>query len=104
MNLFENVKVDKKANVYFEGKVISRNIFFENGSRKTLGVMLPGKYEFDTEQKEIMEIISGKLKVLLPDHDEWQIIEGGTSFEVSSNSSFKLEIATLVDYCCSYLD
>ena len=66
--------------------------------------MLPGKYEFDTEQKEIMEIISGKLKVLLPDYDEWQTIEGGMSFEVSSNSSFKLEISTLVDYCCSYLD
>ena len=30
MNLFENVKVDKKANVYFEGKVISRNIFCED--------------------------------------------------------------------------
>ena len=104
MDLFKNVKVDKKANVYFEGKVISRNIFCEDGSKKTLGVMLPGKYEFDTEQKEIMEIISGKLKVLLPDHDEWQTIEGGTSFEVSSSSSFKLEISTLVDYCCSYLD
>ena len=51
-----------------------------------------------------MDIICGNFKVLLPDHDEWQTIEGGKSFEVSSNSSFKLEIATLVDYCCSYLD
>ena len=58
---------------------------------------------FDTEKREIMEIISGN-KSLLPNHDEWQTLEGGTSFEVSSNSSFKLEISTLVDYCCSYLD
>ena len=52
MNLFENVKVDKKANVYFEGKVISRNIFFKNGSKKTLGVMLPGNYELTPNKKK----------------------------------------------------
>ena len=104
MDLFENVKVEKNANVYFDGKVTSRNIFFTDGTKKTLGVMLPGTYEFGTEKKEIMEIISGSLKVLLPEHSEWKEIEGGMEFEVPSNSKFKVEVATLTDYCCSYID
>ena len=52
--LIPNVSVQKEANIYFEGKVISTSISFPNGSKKTLGVMLTGEYEFNTEQKEIM--------------------------------------------------
>ena len=104
MDLFENVKVEKKANVYFDGKVTSRNIFFVDGTKKTLGVMLPGIYEFGTEKKEIMEIQSGILKVLLPERTEWLNIRGGGSFEVPANSKFKLEVLELCDYCCSYID
>ena len=88
MDLFENVKVEKNANVYFDGRVTSRNIFFTDGTKKTLGVMLPGSYEFGTEKKEIMEIQSGILKVLLPEETEWMDIKGGTSFEVPENSKF----------------
>ena len=65
MAKYENVDVDKLANIYFKGNVISRNIFLQDGSRKTLGVMLPGKYEFNTESQELMEIISGKLNLKL---------------------------------------
>jgi len=32
---FKNVTVDKKSNVYFDGKVTSRNIAFDDGSVKT---------------------------------------------------------------------
>ncbi len=63
---FNNVTVIKKANVYFDGNVTSRSIIFEDGSRKTLGIMLPGDYEFNTSEKEIMEILAGDLDVLLP--------------------------------------
>ena len=63
MDKYSKVNVDKLANIYFEGNVISRNIFLEDGSRKTLGVMLPGKYEFNTDTRELMEIISGKLNL-----------------------------------------
>ena len=58
MNNYENVTVDKLANIYFDGNVISRNITFQDGSKKTLGVMLPGEYEFSTQSKELMEIMS----------------------------------------------
>ena len=58
MTEFKNVTVVKKANVYFEGKVTSRTVLFPDGSKKTLGVMMPGEYEFGTAEKEIMEILT----------------------------------------------
>ena len=63
---FHNVSVDLKSNTYFEGRVTSRNIKFSDGSLKTLGLMLEGEYEFNTAKKEIMEITSGEMHVLLP--------------------------------------
>ena len=63
---FHNVSVDLKSNTYFEGRVTSRNIKFSDGSLKTLGVMLEGEYEFNTAKKEIMEVTSGEMHVLLP--------------------------------------
>ena len=53
MDNFKNVDVDKLANIYFEGKVISRNIYLKDGTRKTLGIMLVGEYEFNTVTKEL---------------------------------------------------
>jgi uncharacterized protein YaiE (UPF0345 family) len=103
MSQFENVTVIKDANVYFDGKVSSRTVIFADGSRKTLGLMLPGDYEFGTEQKELMEILSGDLDVLLPGDSDWRVIKGGESFEVPANCRFKLVIKSPTDYCCSYL-
>jgi uncharacterized protein YaiE (UPF0345 family) len=103
MSEFKNVTVVKKANVYFEGKVSSRSIVFADGSKKTLGIMLPGEYEFNTSDKEIMEIISGDLEVLLPQTGNWQKYKGGESFEVPANSKFGLRIRSITDYCCSFV-
>lgn len=103
MDRFENVTVVKKANVYFDGKVTSRTVLFADGEKKTLGMMVPGEYEFGTAEKEIMEILAGKLEVLLPGSDKWQTIVGGQTFEVSANSKFKLVVSELADYCCSYI-
>ena len=103
MSEFTNVTVIKKANVYFDGKVTSRTLIFADGSRKTLGIMLPGEYEFGTADKELMEIQSGDLDVLLPGETDWQTFESGTSFEVPANSKFSLKIRTVTDYCCSFL-
>jgi len=102
MSEFENVTVTKQANVYFDGKVTSRSIIFQDGSKKTLGIMLPGEYEFNTDDKERMEILSGNLEVLLP-NSNWQTIKGGESFEVPANASFQLKIKEITDYCCSFI-
>lgn len=103
MSAFENVTVVKKANVYFDGKVTSRTIVFPNGSKKTLGVMLPGEYEFNTADKEIMEILAGDLEVLLPGEEGWKTIRGGDAFDVPAQSKFSLKVKTLTDYCCSFV-
>ena len=104
MNNFKNVDVDALANIYFEGKVISRNIFFKDGSKKTLGVMLPGEYEFNTESKELIEIVSGKLDIKLKDDNNWILITDRMDFYIPSNSSFKVKVLELVNYTCSYFD
>ena len=103
MSEFKNVTVMKEASVYFDGKVTSRTVLFEDGSRKTLGIMLPGDYEFGTEDKEIMEITSGDLDVLISDEEGWKTIKGGEAFEVPANSKFSLKVKTITDYCCSYI-
>lgn len=103
MSEFKNVAVVKKANIYFEGKVTSRTVLFGDGSKKTLGVMLPGEYEFGTADKEIMEIYSGDLDVLLPGEAKWKTVKGGESFEVAADSKFKLKVRKLSDYCCSFV-
>jgi uncharacterized protein YaiE (UPF0345 family) len=100
---FKNVSVVKAANIYFDGKVTSRTILFPDGSKKTLGVMLPGEYEFGTGDREIMDILSGELDVLLPGDNSWKAFNGGGSFEVPPNSRFRLVVRKLADYCCSFI-
>jgi len=103
MSEFKNVTAVKKANVYFEGKVTSRTIIFEDGERKTLGIMLPGDYEFGTGDKEIMEVLGGSMDVKLPGTDKFVTYKEGESFTVPSNSKFNLIIKEVADYCCSYI-
>ncbi len=100
---FKNVTVMKEANIYFGGGVTSRTVLFADGSKKTLGVALPGEYEFNTGGPELMEILSGELEVLLPGTAEWMKISGGGSFSVPSDSRFKMKVKSVTDYCCSFL-
>ena len=104
MSEFKNVTVVREANVYFDGKVSSRTVVFEDGSRKTLGFMLAGEYSFDTGAAEIMEMIGGEMDVQLPGSTHWQTVKAGESFDVPANSSFKLIVKEYADYCCAYLE
>ncbi|CAK0905159.1 unnamed protein product [Prorocentrum cordatum] len=100
----EGVKVASKANIYHAGKVISRNVFFPDGSRQTLGVIFPGKYNFGTEKKEKMHISSGSATVQVKGEAE-ATYEAGDFWMVPANSSFDIEVKEGVfEYCCSYLD
>ena len=102
--MFKNVSIVKKANIYFDGKVTSRTVIFESGEKKTLGIMMPGEYEFGTDAKEIMDILGGEMDVQLEGSDDWQKISAGQSFEVACNSKFKLVVKEVTDYCCSYIN
>lgn len=104
MSEFNNVTVVREANIYYDGKVTSRKVVFEDGSYKTLGIMLPGEYEFGTEAAEIMEMLAGEVEVLLPGETEWQKIAAGESFNVIGNSKFGIKVLTPADYCCTYVE
>jgi uncharacterized protein YaiE (UPF0345 family) len=103
MDKLENVTAVKKANVYFGGNVTSRTIFLEDGRRKTLGIILPGQYEFGTEDKEHMEVLAGKLNILLPGSETWASFETGQTFDIPANCKFKVSVNEVSDYCCSYI-
>jgi len=99
---FENVDIVKEANVYFDGKVTSRTIYFKNGEKKTLGFMMPGEYEFGTAAEELMEVLGGEMDICLPGEITFTSYKKGDSFVVSSNSKFKVVVKSYGDYCCSY--
>jgi uncharacterized protein YaiE (UPF0345 family) len=90
-----------KVNEYFDGKV--KSIAFQTETLPaTVGVMVPGEYEFSTSQREVMTIVSGALTVKLPGVDTWQQFATGDRFTVPANNSFQLQVATETAYLCTY--
>ena len=88
MSEFVNVTAVKEANIYFEGKVTSRTLLFADGTRKTLGVMLPGEYEFGTDAAELMEMLQGEMDVLLPGESTWRTVKRAIPSECRQNLNF----------------
>jgi uncharacterized protein YaiE (UPF0345 family) len=104
MSSFSNVTVDAKANVYFDGKVVSHSVHFADGSKKTLGLIYPGDYHFGTAAPERMEIIAGSCSVVLDGTTETLNIEAGSHFDVPGNSGFSIQVADgICEYICSFL-
>jgi len=103
MSEFRDVTVVREANVYFGGSVTSRAVLFPDGSKKTLGIMQLGEYEFNTDAAEVMEILAGDLDVLLPGAKGWTTVGKGQQFRVPANSTLQLRVRALTDYCCTYL-
>lgn len=101
---FENVTILAKANVYFGGKVTSRTVLFPDGSRKTLGFMQAGDYEFGTTVAEKMEVLGGEMTVRHDGESDWNTYREGDAYDVPANAKFFLQIPEGgADYCCSYL-
>lgn len=103
MSEFNGVTVVKAANIYCGGKVNSRTVKFADGTKKTLGIMMPGDYSFNTDAKEVIEILAGRMDIKLAGSDSWKSYTAGSSFEVPANSSFDLNVIQVSDYCCSYI-
>lgn len=100
---FGNATITKKANVYFDGAVTSRTVIDKDGTRRTLGIMMPGNYTFGTELAEHMEILAGKVEVQLSESSNFETIEAGDYFEVPANSKFDIKVLEITDYCCTYI-
>ena len=101
---FSGVTAVAKANVYFDGKVVSHSIVFPDGNRKTLGLIYPGKFHFGTDKAERMEIVAGACQVKLDGGTQVQSYSAGQLFEVPSKSGFDIEVKEgICEYICSFL-
>jgi purine/pyrimidine-nucleoside phosphorylase len=89
----DSVTITTKANVYFDGKCVSHGIAFADGTKKSVGVILPATLTFNTGAPEVMETVAGACEVLLPGASEWQRFGAGESFKVPGNSSFQIRVA-----------
>jgi uncharacterized protein YaiE (UPF0345 family) len=102
---FTNATVHAKANVYFEGRVISHTVITSGGEHKTVGVILPGSYHFGTGKAELMELVEGAASVLLDGTNTTSAYAAGQSFKVSANSGFTITVTEdPCHYVCSFLD
>ena len=101
---FSGVTVVAKANVYFDGKVASHSVLFPDGSKKTLGLIYPGKCHFGTDQAERMEIVAGACAVKLDGQAGVNTFAAGQVFEVPAKSGFDIEVKSgICEYICSFL-
>ncbi len=101
---FDNVTAIAKANVYFDGKVVSHSILFADASKKTLGLIYPGSYHFGTDAAERMEIVDGECVVTLDGESEAKSYAAGTHFDVPAKSGFSIKVdAGICQYVCSFL-
>lgn len=102
---FERVTAIAKANVYFDGKVVSHSILFPDGSKKTLGLIYPGQFHFGTKQAERMEIVAVLCRVKLDGQCDWKEYGAGSMFAVSANSGFDIEVIQgICEYICTFLN
>jgi uncharacterized protein YaiE (UPF0345 family) len=100
---FNNVEVSTKANVYFDGKVVSHKVVFSDGSKKTLGLIFPGEFHFGTDAPELMQIVAGTCRVRLAGSAEWIAYATGSEFRVPGKSSFDIGVdGGIAEYICSF--
>lgn len=97
--MYNNVTIRKKPNIFYEGRVCSWTIILNDGSKKSLGIMLPGEYEFKPPADEIMEFMTGEADIQLPG-DSWVKVYSNDKFQIAANTSFKVRVKTLTEYCC----
>lgn len=97
-----NVTLTTKANVYFDGKCVSHGFVAADGSKASVGVVLPGTLTFNTGAAEVMECVAGGCEYKLAGASEWQRSTAGQSFSVPASSSFEIRVTEAYHYICRY--
>lgn len=101
-NTYSNVNLTTKANVYFDGKCVSHSFIQADGTKKSVGVVLPSTLTFNTGAAEIMECVSGACEYKLKGADSWLTSSEGQRFSVSANSSFEIRVTEQYHYICHF--
>lgn len=94
--------IQTRANVYFDGRCVSHSITLPDGTKKSVGVVLPSTLTFSTGAPEVMELVAGACKVRLAGSDQWVSYAAGQSFNVPGQSSFDIEVSDALHYICHF--
>jgi hypothetical protein len=98
------VTLTLKANIYFDGNVVSHTITSADQPRRTIGIIRPGSYSFNTAAAERMEIIAGSCRVRLKAEADWRAFAAGQSFDVPANSRFDIAVTDgITEYLCTFM-
>ncbi|QIL69285.1 pyrimidine/purine nucleoside phosphorylase [Diaphorobacter sp. HDW4B] len=98
----DSVSVTTKANVYFDGKCVSHNLTYPDGTKKSVGVVLASELTFGTAAAEIMECVGGSCEYKLAGSDQWLKSGPGEKFSIAANSKFDIRVAEAYHYICHY--
>lgn len=98
----DGVTVNTQASVYFDGKCVSHGITYPDGTKKSVGVVLPANLTFNTAAPEIMECVAGSCEYRLAGTDAWLKVVAGDSFNVPANASFDIRVVEPFHYICHY--
>ena len=94
--------VQTQANVYFDGKCVSHALTLADGTKKSVGVILPASLTFNTGAAETMECVAGACEYKLAGSNEWRTSRAGEKFSVPANSSFDIRVAEAYHYICHF--
>ena len=98
----DNISVTTQASVYFDGKCISHGITYPDGTRKSVGVILPASLTFNTGTPETMECVAGACEYRLAGSDVWVMSSEGEKFSVPGNSKFDIRVVAPYHYICHF--
>ena len=99
---FNGVTVNTQASVYFDGKCISHSFTLADGTKKSIGVVLPANLTFNTGAPEIMECVAGSCEYKLAGSDQWISSSAGERFSVPGNSKFEIRVTEPYHYICHF--
>ena len=98
----DNVALTTKANVYFDGKCVSHGFTLADGTKKSVGVVLPATLTFNTGAAEIMECVAGSCEYRLDGSDQWLTSQPGEQFSIPGNSKFDIRVTEAYHYICHF--
>jgi len=98
----DGVSVTTKASVYFDGKCVSHALALADGTKKSVGVVLPAELTFATAAAEIMECVAGACEYRLAGTEQWVRSAAGDSFQIAANSRFDIRVTEPYHYICHY--
>jgi len=98
----DGVSVTTQASVYFDGKCISHGITLPDGTKKSVGVVLPAHLTFSTGAPETMECVAGRCEYRLDGSDVWRTSTPGEKFSIPGNSKFDIRVTEAYHYICHF--